>query len=239
MIQPSIRSCSGAEANHVLDQNGWDHHRAVVVNHDKIVRIDGDAAAADGFLPIDEGESSDRGRSGGALAPDGKAVLRTPAMSRTTSSVTSPATPRCLILAQRMSPKMPASVTPIASAIMTHPGGASSIAALVERGEDHEGGVARSSRAGMKRKVKACPIARGCPGRIGLVPRIQTWRNRCLSRMVVIVAVDTGFRASMMSLSSLNIFSGWTRSAEGRDGAREAGRSTILDRRFAPRDHGQ
>src|ERR1700684_893382 len=124
-------------------------------------------------------------------------------MSRTTPSVTRPATLRCLILAQRMSPKMPASVTPIASATTTQPGGISSIAALVERGEDHEAGVARSSRAGMKRKVNARPTMRGCPERIGRVPRIQIRRNPCLSRTVVIVAVDTGFRASMMSLSSL------------------------------------
>src|ERR1700735_4413696 len=79
----------------------------------------------------------------------------------------------------------------------------SSIAARVDRGEDHEAGVARSSRAGMKRKVNARPTMRGCPGRIGRVPRIQTRRNPCLSRTVVIVAVDTGFRASMMSVSSL------------------------------------
>ena len=55
---------------------------------------------------------------------------------------------------------MPASVTPIASATATQPGGMSSIAARVERGEDHEAGVARSSRAGMKRKVKARPTMR-------------------------------------------------------------------------------
>ena len=68
-------------------------------------------------------------------------------MSRTAPSVTSPATPRCFILPHKMSPKIPASVTPIASATATEPGGISSIAALVERGEDHEAGVARSSRA--------------------------------------------------------------------------------------------
>ena len=57
--------------------------------------------------------------------------------------------------AQRMSPKMPASTTPIALATTRHPGGMSSIATRVERGEDQASGVARSSRAGMKRKVKA------------------------------------------------------------------------------------
>ena len=55
----------------------------------------------------------------------------------------------------------------------------------------------------MKRKVNARPTMRGCPERIGRVPLIQTRRNPCLSRTVVIVAVDTGFSASMMSLNSL------------------------------------
>ena len=124
-------------------------------------------------------------------------------MSRTAPSVTSPATPRCFILAHKMSPKIPASVTPIASATATEPGVISSIAALVERGEDHEAGVARSSRAGMKRKVNARPTVRGCPGRIGRVPLIHVRRNPRFSRTVAIVAVDTGFSASAISLNSL------------------------------------
>jgi hypothetical protein len=124
-------------------------------------------------------------------------------MSRTAPSLISPATLRCFILAHKMSPKIPASVTPIASATATQPGGISSIAALVERGEDHEEGVARSSCAGMKRKVNARPTVRGCPGRIGHVPFIQTRRNPRFRRTVAIVAVDTGFSASKISLNAL------------------------------------
>ena len=198
-----MRSCSGARRTTSSTSAAGIRHCAVVVSDDKIVGIDSDAAAADRLLPIDEGEAGHRGRSGCARHQTERPVLRTPAMSRTAPSVTRPATPRCFIRAHKMSPKMPASVTPIASATMTQPGGVSSIAARVERGEAHEAGVARSSRAGMKRKVKARPTVRGCPGRIGRVPRIHTRRNPCLSRTVVIVAVDTGFSASTMSLNSL------------------------------------
>src|ERR1700682_6282104 len=66
-----------------------------------------------------------------------------------------------------------------------------SIAVRVETGDDHDSGVARSSRAGPKRKVKAGPTSLGCPGRSGREPRIQTFRRPFLSRTVVMVAVDT------------------------------------------------
>ena len=56
---------------------------------------------------------------------------------------------------------MPASRTPIAPATTMLPAGIASMAARVERGEDHASGVALSSRAGMKRKVKAGPTRRG------------------------------------------------------------------------------
>src|SRR5258708_39972044 len=69
----------------------------------------------------------------------------------------------------------------------------------VEIGGDHDWGVARSSRAGTKRSVKAGPTSRGCPGRNGLVPRIQTFRRPFLSRTVVMVAVDTRDRVSIAS----------------------------------------
>ena len=100
---------------------------------------------------------------GGAAVPwhhTGRPVPSTPARSRTTPSVTSAATPRLLMRAQRMSPKMPASVTPIASTTAMQPAGIASIAARVEIGEAHEAGVARSSRAGTKRSVKARPTRR-------------------------------------------------------------------------------
>src|SRR6266704_7122283 len=74
-----------------------------------------------------------------------------------------------------------------------------SIAVRVEIGEDQDSGVARSSRAGTKRSVKAAPTSRGCPGRSGRDPRIQTFRRPFLSRTVVMVAVDTWERVFIAS----------------------------------------
>src|SRR5256885_9838127 len=74
-----------------------------------------------------------------------------------------------------------------------------SIAVRVEIGEDQDSGVARSSRAGTKRSVKAGPTSRGCPGRSGREPRIQTFRRPFLSRTVVMVAVDTRERVLIAS----------------------------------------
>ena len=64
----------------------------------------------------------------------------------------------------RMSPKMPAPVTPIASATTTQFSGMASIAPRVEIGFDQLSGVARSSRTGTKRNVKAGPTTR-LPGK--------------------------------------------------------------------------
>jgi hypothetical protein len=80
-----------------------------------------------------------------------------------------------------------------------HPWGMASIAVRVEIGEDQDSGVARSSRAGTKRRVKADPTSRGCPGRSGREPRIQTFRRPFLSRTVVMVAVDTRARVLIAS----------------------------------------
>src|SRR3954451_4492424 len=91
--------------------------------------------------------------------------------------------------AQRMSPKMPASVMPMASTTAMQPSGIASIAVRVEIGEDQDSGVARSSRAGTKRSVKAGPTRRGRPGRSGRAPRIQMLRRPFFSRTVVMVAV--------------------------------------------------
>jgi hypothetical protein len=66
-----------------------------------------------------------------------------------------------------------------------------SIAVRVEIGDDHDSGVARSSRAGTKRSVKAGPTNRFCPGTSGRVPRSQTFRNPFFKSTVVMVAVDT------------------------------------------------
>ena len=86
---------------------------------------------------------------------------------------------------------MPASVMPMASTTAMQPAGIASIAVRVEIGDDQDSGVARSSREGTKRRVKAGPTSRFWPGRSGLVPRIQTFRSPFLSRTVVMVAVDT------------------------------------------------
>src|SRR4030088_945946 len=101
--------------------------------------------------------------------------------------------------AHRMSPKMPASVVPMASTTAMQPSGMASIAVRVEIGDDHDSGVARSSRTGTKRNVKADPTSRFCPGRSGRAPRIQTFLRPFLRRTVVIVAVDTPDRVLIAS----------------------------------------
>lgn len=94
---------------------------------------------------------------------------------------------------------MPASVTPIASTMATQPSGIASIAARVEIGEAQDAGVARSSRAGTKRSVKAGPTMRGWPGFKGVAPRIQTFRRPFFRRTVVSVAVETVLRVAIAS----------------------------------------
>ncbi len=94
---------------------------------------------------------------------------------------------------------MPASVMPMASTTAMQPSGMASIAVRVEIGDDQDSGVARSSRAGTKRSVKAGPTSRGCPGRSGRAPRIQTFRRPFLSRTVVMVAVVTWERVAIAS----------------------------------------
>src|SRR4051812_14513924 len=108
--------------------------------------------------------------------------------------------------AHRMSPKMPASVTPIASATQMQPSGIASMAARVEIGLDHDSGVARSSRAGTKRSVKALPTRRGWSALRGRVPRIQTLRSPFFSNSVVRVAVVTCSRVETISDSRLMVW---------------------------------
>jgi hypothetical protein len=55
----------------------------------------------------------------------------------------------------------------------------------VEVGEAHDAGVARSSRRGRKRSVKAGPTTRWLAFPSGLVPRIQTFRSPIFRRTVV------------------------------------------------------
>ena len=119
----------------------------------------------------------------------GKPVDATPTPSRITPSVMSAVTPRLRMRAQRMSPKMPASVTPMASPTAMQPSGMSSIAPRVERGEDQDSGVARSSRAGTKRSVKAGPTTRSPALNSGRGPRIQVRRMPFLRSTVWMVPV--------------------------------------------------
>src|SRR5262249_45301136 len=89
----------------------------------------------------------------GAAVPahqTGSLEASTPALSRTTPSVTSAATLRFIMRIVRMSPKIPADVTPIASATAMQPPGISSMAPRVETGFALLSGVAKSSRTGTK-----------------------------------------------------------------------------------------
>jgi hypothetical protein len=128
----------------------------------------------------------------GAAVPahhTGNLEASTPSLSRTTPSVTSAATLRFSMRSVRISPKMPADVTPIASATALHPSGIASIAPLVEIGFDQLSGVARSSRTGTKRSVKAGPTVRAPPETSGRGPFIQQRRMPFFNNMVVMVAV--------------------------------------------------
>src|SRR5579872_1160012 len=143
---------------------------------------------------------------GGAAIPahqTGRPVAATPEPSRTAPSVTRAARPRFFIRAQRMSPNMPAVVTPIASTTAMSPGAIASIAARVERGEAQDSGVAKSSRAGAKRRVKARPATRpleAAPNGFG--PRIATRRKPFFNRTVVKVAVEMAASSAAIAASS-------------------------------------
>src|SRR2546421_6794645 len=106
---------------------------------------------------------------------------------------------------QRISPKMPAVVTPIASATAMQPSGIASMAPRVEIGCAQLAGVARSSRTGTKRSVKAGPTMR-LPvwPENGIAPLIQQWRMPCLSSIVVMVAVVTVSSVAIRSGARLN-----------------------------------
>src|SRR5271169_1098322 len=135
----------------------------------------------------------------GAATPahhTGSLLASTPARSRITPSVTSAATLRFFMRAQRISPNMPALGTPMASATAMTPSGISSIAARVDIGCAQLSGVARSSRTGTKRKVKAGPTMRPPLGTSGFGPFIQQRRMPFFRSIVVIVAVVTLRRIS-------------------------------------------
>src|SRR6187200_84490 len=88
---------------------------------------------------------------------------------------------------QRISPNMPAPVTPIASATTTQFSGMASMAPRVEIGFDQLSGVARSSRTGTKRSVKAGPTTRLPEKPNGIAPAIQDRRIPFFSSIVVMV----------------------------------------------------
>ena len=157
MIQPSSRSCSGAARRHVVEQRGG---ISTAPSASTTTTSSGNTATPPQPIGSCQLTKVRPATDGGAAVPwhhTGRPVPSTPATSRTTPSVTSAATPRLCMRAHRMSPKMPASVTPMASTTAMHPAGIASIAARVEIGDDQDSGVARSSRAGTKRSVKARP----------------------------------------------------------------------------------
>ena len=202
MIQASSRSCSGASASISSSRAAG---ISTAPSSSTTMTSPGKTATPPQPMGCCQATKVRPATEGGAAAPlhhTGRQVASTPATSRTTPSVTSAATFRLAMRAHRMSPKMPASVTPIESTTAMQPAGMSSMAARVEIGDDHDSGVARSSRAGTKRSVKARPTSRGCPGRSGRVPRSQTLRRPFFSRMVVSVAVVIFDRMSMVLASS-------------------------------------
>ncbi len=77
----------------------------------------------------------------------------------------------------------------MASAMTTQPSGMASIAERVEIGFDQLAGVARSSRTGTKRSVKAGPTTRLPEKPNGMAPFIQEWRMPFFSSIVVMVPV--------------------------------------------------
>ena len=162
-IQASIRSCSGPSAS------TWSSSAcgiSTAPSWSATTMSFGNTATPPQPIGSPQPTKVSPATEGGAANPShhtGRLVPSTPSISRTTPSVTSAATPRLTMRAQRMSPKMPASVTPMASTTAMQPSGMASIAVRVEIGDDQDSGVARSSRAGTKRSVKAGPTSRGCP----------------------------------------------------------------------------
>jgi hypothetical protein len=96
-----------------------------------------------------------------------------------------------------MSPKIPASSTPHEATTATLPCGISSIAYRVDRFEESEAGIARSSLPGTKRMVNAGPAIRRVFGSSKFAPLIQTLRNPLFRRTIVRVAVESRQSAEM------------------------------------------
>ena len=156
-------------------------------------------------MPIDEGQTGDRRWRGDALAPYRQAGVEHAGNIAHHAIGDQGSDPRTFMRAQRISPKIPASVMPMASTTATQPGGMASIAARVEMGELQDSGVARSSRAGTKRNVNAGPTRRFWPGANGLVPRSQTLRRPFFNSTVVSVAVAIAERVAVVFSSSAGV----------------------------------
>src|SRR3954452_4611944 len=150
----------------------------------------------------------------GAATPlhqTGSFEASTPVLSRTTPSVTSAVTLRFIMRMVRMSPKMPADETPMASATAMQPSGIASMAPRVEIGFDQLSGVARSSRTGTKRSVNAGPTTRLPEKPSGIAPLIQARRMPFFNSIVVIVPVVTCCKASsILSMAKSNSGGGQT-----------------------------
>ena len=139
----------------------------------------------------------------GAATPahhTGSPVAKTPCLSRMTPSVISAVTPRLTMRMHRMSPKIPALSTPIASATTTQFSGIASIAPRVEIGFDQLSGVARSSRTGTNRSVNAFPTTRFPEKPNGIAPAIQQRRMPFFNSIVVIVPVVMCSSASIVEV---------------------------------------
>jgi hypothetical protein len=131
----------------------------------------------------------------GEKGPDRAAYVLAPHRRRRAPLRLLPALPRRVFHSHTQNVSINARIGyPIASTTTMHPFGMASIAARVERGDEQDSGVARSSGIGMNRMVNAGPASRGEPGRNGRQPRVQTLRRLFFSRiaeMVAVVAPDT------------------------------------------------
>ena len=125
----------------------------------------------------------------------------------------------------RISPKMPATVTPMASATAMQPSGISSIAPRVEIGFDQLSGVARSSRTGTKRKREGGPDRRLPPGASGIGPLIQQRRMPFFSSIVVMVAVVIS--RSVSSSAALIVLAFHLGKSVGAQAAGRTGRAAV------------
>jgi hypothetical protein len=104
----------------------------------------------------------------------------------------------------------------MASATTTQFSGMASIAERVEIGFDQLSGVARSSRTGTKRSVKALPTTRLPEAPNGMAPAIHEWRMPFFNNIVVIVPVVTFANVSSVVLIGIAFQAGFSPSRSSR-----------------------